>query len=117
MFFYQPSVLRIAQQLRLSPYQTHVLEKNAMAYDLSRLVKRGLVLYAPYKEPNHSLAKRLLGPRADLIGEDSLLVCDQRGIKLYSSGFFRAKDSQGRTYYADHNGMVIDRNMMYRFFV
>ena len=107
------SVIKISERLRLSPYQSRILEKNGHAYDLDRLVKKGVVLYAPYKS-EHGFADFMLGPRADLIGEGNVLVCAQRGIKLYATGFYRAHDMHGHAYYADSAVTAVDKSLMFR---
>jgi hypothetical protein len=82
----------LAQHLRLTPYQAYILEKNNTKYDFSRLVKRGGILYAPYRCDDRRgfaeyCARMLFGPRADLIGADRILVSDRRGIRIYPTGF------------------------------
>lgn len=108
---------RIAFRLHLSPYQYFILSQNCYKYDLNRLMKRGEILYAPYKcnicrDWREQIAKVFIGPRADLIGTDQVLVHDQRGIKLYSTGFYRADDNSGHAYYADSHGHRVDRNLV-----
>ena len=44
------AVEMISQRMRLSPYQTYILEQNRHKYDLHQLTKRGGVLYAPYDD-------------------------------------------------------------------
>lgn len=78
---------RISRRMCLSPYQLYMLEINADKYNLHRLIKCGDVLYAPYKcEISRGffdwIKKIFLGPRADLIGTDRLLVFDKRGIRF-----------------------------------
>jgi len=102
---------RLARNLNLTPYQGYILQQNAHKYNLGKVVKRGALLYAPYKcELARSwadgVAKIFLGSRADLIGPDRILVYDQRGIRLYNSGHYRAVDGYGNHYYADHNGYI-----------
>ncbi|MDR1337672.1 MAG: hypothetical protein LBJ73_01430 [Rickettsiales bacterium] len=108
----------LSQHLRLTPYQTYVLENNGMKYDLSRLVKRGDILYAPYlcddrRGVTEFCARILFGRRADLIGTDRMLVRDRRGIKIYSAGFHSAY-KMGVKYYADPMGNRIERNLFTR---
>jgi hypothetical protein len=84
---------RLAGTLHLTPYQLYVLEQNGDKYDFNKLAKHGDILYAPYKceisrSFQDSIKKLLLGPRADLIGRDSLLVFDRRGIKLHRDGSY-----------------------------
>ncbi len=73
----------------LTPYQLYMLEVNADKYNLSKLVKYGDVLYAPYKcDICHGfidkLRKVFFGPCADLIGPDMILVFNTRGINVRS---------------------------------
>ncbi len=94
-------ILQLSEILRLTPYQTAILEKNSHLYDLSRLVKRGGVLYVPYRNsaahPWRDAAARLvLGQMADLIGPDDTLACGVRGAKLYSDGRVVVPNSRGR---------------------
>jgi hypothetical protein len=112
------SVMKISDKLNLTPYQAYVLEQNGDKYELDRLVKRGMVLYAPYRCISRKgfwdkLKKLFLGSRADLIGADRILVKDERGIRLFATGFFTARDTHGK-YYADSSGMRISRNVFYR---
>ncbi|MCL1902471.1 MAG: hypothetical protein FWG18_02470 [Alphaproteobacteria bacterium] len=108
-------VEKISERMRLSPYQVYILSMNVHKYDESRLMKRGEVLYAPYrcslsKDMRDYLSKIFLGPRADLIGSDRMLIIGQRGIRLYPSGLFKTSDNTGRKYYADSMGQKIDRS-------
>ncbi|MCL1891966.1 MAG: hypothetical protein FWF97_01560 [Alphaproteobacteria bacterium] len=85
---------RIARNLRLTPYQLYMLEHNGDKYDFRHLVKRGDVLYVPYKcelsrDFLDGVKKILLGPRADLIGPDAVIIIDRRGIKLNMDGTYR----------------------------
>jgi hypothetical protein len=74
-------------RLGLSPYQIWVLSQNAYKYDLGGIRKFGRYLYAPYKcnltrSFADAIKKMLRGPRADLIGPDSMIVSDRRGINI-----------------------------------
>jgi len=95
-------------KLNLNTYQQHVLFGNPEKYDITGIVKKGVVVFAPLNEQCRCLAEKLTrlfhGPKADLIGENKILATNQRGIKLYSAGFYRAKDEDGKHYYADSNG-------------
>ena len=111
-------VHRLSQHLRLTPYQTYILELNCKKYDFSRLVKRGTVLYCPYlhgdrKRMREHISRMFFGPRADLIGPDRLIIRDQRGIRVYATGFYSARRN-GVKYYADPLGNRIYRNMFWR---
>lgn len=101
-------IIKISNRLRLSPYQSFMLEKNAHLYNLDGLQKRGDVLMAPYKCDKSCgfwdwLAKQVYGSRVDLIGTDKVLLRAQRGITLFSTGFYSAYDKYGK-YFADSNG-------------
>ncbi|MDR1207572.1 MAG: hypothetical protein LBK26_04130 [Rickettsiales bacterium] len=107
---------KISEHLRLSPYQTYILSMNMQKYKMDRLVKRGDVLYAPYRcslprGMRDYFSKLFLGPRADLIGADRMLVIGRRGIRLYPTGFYKACDNTGRSYYADSMGQKIERSL------
>lgn len=71
----------LAKNLGLSPYQQDILISNQDKYDMSGLVKRGGVLYAPHLLRTKSIfeiARRALtGASADLIGQDRMLLCGQ----------------------------------------
>ena len=43
-----PHLDKLSEMLNLSPYQKNTLAAGAGKYDMSRLVKRGGLLYAPY---------------------------------------------------------------------
>lgn len=78
---------RISRTMCLTPYQLYMLEVNADKYNLNKLVKYGTALYAPYKYEIcrgfiDELKKIFFGPCADLIGPDTLLVFNTRGIKV-----------------------------------
>ncbi|MDR1360872.1 MAG: hypothetical protein LBJ18_01000 [Rickettsiales bacterium] len=112
------AVMKLSDLLRLTPYQSYILEQNGEKYNLDRLIKKGVVLYAPYRCTasrgiGDCIAKVFRGPRADLIGSDRILVRDQRGIKLFATGFFSARDGRGK-YYADSNGARIEKRIFDR---
>ena len=112
------TVVKLSEQLRLTPYQSYILEQNGEKYDLDALVKKGVVLYAPYRcKMTRGFADRIqkifFGHRADLIGSDRILVRDQRGIRLYATGFFSAR-RDGKKYYADSAGTHIEKSIFYR---
>ena len=107
---------KISQRMRLSPYQVYIISMNSHKYDEHRMLKRGDVLYAPYRcslsrNTRDYFSKVLLGPRADLIGSDRMLVIGRRGVRLYPTGFFKTSDNTGRTYYANSMGQKIERSL------
>lgn len=115
--FEKSQIGKLAERLRLSPYQAYVLENNCHKYDLSRLVKRGGILYAPYLSNGANrfrdvLSRICFGPRADLVGMERILVADQRGVKLYAMGFYSAH-KRGMKYYADASGNRINRHIFF----
>ncbi len=63
----------LSRHLGLTPYQSQVLQENYKKYDLSRLVKRGDVLYVPHRA---NFARRILNPKTDLIGPDKIVQND-----------------------------------------
>ena len=117
MFCIKTTAERISERLRLSPYQAYILSLNAHKYNLDGMQKRGDVLYAPYKcmlsnDARDYFSKVLMGPRVDLIGSDRMLVIGKRGVRLYPTGFFKAADDCGHTYYADSMGQRIERSLL-----
>ena len=101
----------LAQNLNLSSYQANKLKTDYDRYNISRLEKRGGVLYAPYVV--HGFWERVssvfFGRRADLIGQNRILLRAQRNIKFCANGYHCVK--VGRyTYYADAMGRVVSRN-------
>jgi hypothetical protein len=105
----------IVDILRLTPYQSYILSENSGIYDMYGIVKRGGVIWIPRKcrlskDFIDHIGKVFRGPRADLIGPDRVLVYNQRGIKLYPSGIFKAYDELGHHYYADHLGHRLSRS-------
>lgn len=107
-------VLNLCTQMRLSAFQCYVIQENWYKYNLQRLIKQGGVLYAPYKCPkprrlSDCFATLFHGPRADLIGEDKMLINDQRGIKVYTDGCFSGYKN-GVKYYANTFGEQTNKN-------
>lgn len=101
----------LARNLNLSPYQSNKLMTNYERYNMSRLEKRGGVLYAPYQSVGIFgwIIRKLLGVPADLIGENKMLLRAQRNIKFCANGYHSVR--VGRyTYYADSTGNIISRN-------
>jgi hypothetical protein len=77
----------LTKRFDLSPYQIYVLTRNGYKYNMNRIKKCGSAIYAPYqcglaRGFRDGIEKLLLGPRADLIGADRMIVSDQRGINL-----------------------------------
>ena len=101
----------LAQNLNLSSYQANKLKMDYDRYNISRLEKRGGVLYAPYVVHGFwgRVSRVFFGVQADLIGQNKTLLQAQRNIKFYANGFHCVK--VGRyTYYADANGNNISFN-------
>lgn len=86
----------LSYTLGLSPYQRSVLTLNHDKYDLSRLVKRGGVLYAPRAVGGFwgTVRAILFGVPADLIGENQTLVRGQRGITFCANGYHCVRDGK-----------------------
>ena len=105
-----PHLDKLSEMLNLSPYQKNTLAAGAGKYDMSRLVKRGGLLYAPYDAGGLSgiAADLLRGRRADLIGRNKTLLRNMRGIRFYSAGFHSVRVG-GFMYYADASGAAISR--------
>lgn len=106
---------KLSDMLRLSPYQKEVLAAGEGKYNMSRLVKRGGLLYAPYGARGAAavVADLLRGRRADLIGPSKTLVRDMRGIKFHAAGFHSVRIGRF-TYYADASGAAISRRAFLR---
>lgn len=110
-------VIRLCQQLRLTPFQTYVLEQNAYKYNIGRLAKRGEIVYAPYVTNGNrwaaAAARVLLGPRADLIGPDKYLARGMRGVELYADGRYIVR-CRGTRCYIDETGRRVCREDFWR---
>ena len=106
----QNKIDSLSENLNLSSYQSNKLKTHYERYNMSRLEKRGGVLYAPYATHGmrQFIEKLLLGARADLIGKNSVLLRARRGIRFYSNGYHCVR--VGRyTYYADATGRIVSR--------
>ena len=107
---------RLTETMNLSQYQRDVLKNNYDKYNISRLVKRGDVLYAPHasRAGIFAAARRLLmGTPADLIGKNKTLLSDKRKIKFYACGYHCVHIVDFK-YYADPNGQAISREIFMR---
>ena len=109
---------KLINKLRLNSFQQKALFGNPEKYDLNGLVRKGVLVYAPLANQGSGclagkLSRFFHGPKADLIGEDKILVSEQRGIKLYRTGFYRARDKDGRRYYADSTGKKLSHYEFY----
>ena len=106
---------KLTINLRLTTYQSDVLKTNHKIYNIGRLVKRGGVVYVPYI--SHGIYGRILkfiyGARADLIGQNKILVRNCRNIRFYSGGYYCVKIGP-YTYYADARGCPISRDEFLR---
>ena len=109
---------KMIERMRLNKFQQNMLFGNPHRYDLAKVVKKGVVVYAPLAKKSHSFIAALhnffMGERADLIGENKILVREQRGIKLYATGFYRAKSKNGHCYYYDSVGNKISHDQFRR---
>ena len=87
-FIMNPQIEKLSRMLNLSPYQAQTLVGGSDKYNMSRLVKRGGLLYAPYNMRGvfGRASDILRGRRADLIGYNKTLLRGQRGIKFYAAG-------------------------------
>lgn len=105
-----PQIDKLSEMLNLSPYQKNALAAGAGKYDMSRLVKCGGLLYAPYEASGlmEKVVDLLRGCRADLIGKNKTLLRSQRGIRFYGAGFHSVRVG-GFMYYADASGTAISR--------
>lgn len=105
----------LSYMLRLTPYQSNVLKNNKDKYNIGRLVKRGGVVYVPYVSRGiwAWCVKNLCGVRADLIGQNKILVKNRRNIKFCKNGFYCVKIGHF-VYYADAMGRGISRDAFLR---
>lgn len=105
----------LSKTLGLSPYQANKLRIHSQQYNISRLEKRGGVLYAPYLSNNiwEWIKKVTKGPRADLIGHDRMLLHSQRNIKFCANGYHCVRLGK-YTYYANASGHVISQHEFMR---
>ena len=100
----------LAHNLNLTSYQSNKLRLHYDRYNISKLEKRGGVLYAPYQSVGIIgwMVRVLIGTRADLIGENKTLLRAQRNIKFCANGYHCVR--VGRyIYYADANGDIVSR--------
>ena len=113
----ESQISSLCARLRLTPFQSYILEQNAYKYNLGRLVKRGDILYVPYIATGNRFAnaasRLLLGARADLIGPDEILVQGQRGIELLADGRYIVRRGNAR-HYVDVDGQNISRAAFWR---
>lgn len=100
----------LTRTLRLTSYQSYVLKNNMEKYNVGRLVKRGGVVYAPYNCRGFGsfFMKLFCGRRADLIGQNKVLVRNRRKIKFCNGGYYCVHIGR-YTYYADAMGHNISR--------
>ena len=105
---------KLAKILKLSQYQRNILISNQDKYDMTGLIKRGDVLYAPHSLRTKSvfeiLYRAFTGKSADLIGQDKMLLQGQRKIKFYAGGFHCVSVGQFK-YYADPDGRAIPKHI------
>ena len=96
--------------LCLTPYQSDVLKNNTQKYNMGRIVKRGGVVYVPYVSHGifSGLVKIICGARADLIGQNKMLIKNRRNIKFCKNGYYCIKIGP-YTYYADASGQAISK--------
>lgn len=109
------NIHKLSQMLNLSIYQESKLKSGSDKYNISRLEKRGGVLYAPYLSKGiwEYIVKMLLGRRADLIGQNKTLLQAQRNIKFYANGFHCVRVGR-HTYYANSMGQVVSKNEFFQ---
>ncbi len=111
----QDYIDKLTYSLRLTPYQSNILKHNVNKYNMGRLIKRGGVIYAPHA--SHGIyayvVKLLRGVRADLIGQNKILVRNKRNIKFCNHGYHCV--TLGRfKYYADAMGHNISKDEFFR---
>ena len=101
---------KISFNLRLTPYQSDMLKNNIQKYNMGRIVKRGGVLYVPHMSRGvfGGLVKLVCGVRADLIGQNKILIKNKRKINFCKDGYHCIKIGRYK-YYADAYGQAISR--------
>lgn len=107
----QEKINTLANNLNLSQYQLSKLKMGYEKYNISRLEKRGGVLYAPYVSRGlfGFLERILFGVRADLIGRNKILLRARRNIKFCANGYHSVRVGK-YTYYADADGQAVSEN-------
>ena len=105
----------LIEYLQLSQYQSSKLKTDYDKYNISRLEKRGGVLYAPYVIHGfwNKLFSIFFGRRADLIGKTKIVLRAQRNIKFCANGYHCVRIGL-YTYYADADGNAVSRNEFIR---
>ena len=109
------NINQLCDLLGLNQYQSGKLKMHCERYDFSRLQQRGGVLYAPYVVHGfwEHVSSVFFGRRADLIGQNRILLRAQRNIKFCANGYHCVK--VGRyTYYANAIGDVVSRSEFMR---
>ncbi len=98
----------VTQNLNLSSYQASKVKSNYDKYNVSRLEKRGGLLYAPYIVHGFwgRISRALFGVRADLIGQNETILSAHRNIKFGANGYHCVKIGR-YTYYADSTGKTV----------
>ncbi len=99
---------KLSYYLNLTEFQSDMLRRGADKYDISRLVVRGGVLYAPHRVC--ALFERarccVMGRMADLIGKDRVLMQNRRGVRLYRDGYYQGRIGAYK-YRGDKNGDMV----------
>ncbi len=105
------NINKLSEMLALNKYQAYKLRARCDMYNMGRLEKRGGVLYAPYATHGvwQCLCRLIFGRRADLIGQDKMLLQAQRNIKFCANGYHSVRVGK-HTYYANAAGQVISRS-------
>mgnify|MGYP004460721609 CR=1 FL=1 len=114
----QADIDKLITTLNLTEYQARVLRARHRQYDMTGLVKRGGVLYAPRNSSDGNgiiprIRRALFGRRADLIGRNKMLLCATRRIKFMADGFHCVRIGQYQ-YWADKNGQSVSSEYVRR---
>lgn len=106
---------KLAHLLNLNSYQSNRLKAHCDRYDFSCLQKRGGVLYAPYKSRGIFawIVGMMFGVRADLIGQNKMLLRAQRRIRFCANGYHCVRIGK-YTYYANSNGDALTHDEFVR---
>lgn len=107
----EKNIEKLCKLLGLSNFQKQQIQDNYEKYNISGLIKRGKVLYAPYKTDDLIL-RFFMGELADLIGEEKMLIQNSRGIEFFAFGYHSLKIGD-KKYYADPTGQIVTKKSVF----
>ncbi len=98
---------KLVYTLDLSPFQAREIYLNRDSYDMSRIEKRGPVLFVPHRA---SLISRIVhGRRGDVIGRDRMFLAGAQRVKMCAGGYHTGCVGAS-TYYGTPDGRAIMRD-------